>query len=57
MINPDVSFSFFHLCLRFVGASDAALEQPKQGTGGFCIVWMDEPGETREAFVTMANLP
>ena len=26
-------------CLRFVGTSDATLERPKEGTGGFCIVW------------------
>jgi len=48
-------FIFPPSCLRFVGASDAALECPRQGTGGFCIVWMDELGETREAFV--ADLP
>ena len=40
-------FIFPPPCLRFVGASDVALERPKQGTGGFCIVWMDGPGETR----------
>ena len=48
-------FIFPPPCLRFVGASDAALEQPRQGSGGFCIVWLDDPGETREAFV--ADLP
>ena len=42
-------------CLRFVGASDAALEQPKEGTGGFCIVWFSPQSETREAFI--ADLP
>ena len=40
-------FIFPPPCLRFAGASDVALERPKQGTGGFCIVWMDGPGETR----------
>ena len=48
-------FIFPPPCLRFVGASDAALECPGQGTGGFCIVWMDQPGVTREAFI--ADLP
>ena len=28
-------FIFPPPCLRFVGASDAALEQPRQGSGGF----------------------
>ena len=43
-------------CSRFCVASDAALEIPQQGTGGFLIVWLDAP-ERREAFVaTISNL-
>ena len=42
-------FIFPPPCLRFVGASDAALEQPRQGLCFCCIVWLDDPGETREA--------
>ena len=42
-------------CLRFVVASDAALEEPKQGTGGFLIVWHDPEGPVREAFI--ADIP
>ena len=41
-------------CQRFCVASDAALETPQQGSGGFLIVWLDAP-ERREAFV--ANIP
>ena len=41
-------------CQRFCVASDAALEIPQQGSGGFLIVWLDAP-ERREAFV--ANIP
>lgn len=41
-------------CSRFCVASDAALETPQQGTGGFLIVWLDAP-ERREAFV--ATIP
>ena len=40
---------------RCVIASDAALEQPRKGTGGFLIVWQDGDTQTREAFV--ANIP
>ncbi len=40
---------------RFCVASDAALEAPFQGTGGFVIVWLSPGGQRREAFV--ANLP
>ena len=39
-------------CQRFCVASDAALEAPRQGTGGFLIVWFDPP-ERREAFVSV----
>lgn len=46
-------FIFPPSCLWFVGASDATLECPKQGTGGFCNVWMDDPGESRESFVAV----
>ena len=35
---------------RFCVASDAALEQPRAGTGGFLIIWHDIP-ERREAFI------
>ena len=41
--------------LRFCVASDAALEIPLQGTGGFVIVWMSPSGQSREAFV--ADIP
>ena len=38
---------------RFIVASDAALEQPCAGTGGFHIVWFGRSPfeETRESFV------
>ena len=42
-------------CGRFVAASDAALEMPRQGTGGFCIVWLDLGVQCREAFI--ASIP
>ena len=42
-------------CPRFCAASDAALEQPFCGTGGFLIVWYEGEIELREAFV--ANIP
>ena len=35
---------------RFCVASDAALEYPRAGTGGFLIIWHDVP-ERREAFI------
>ena len=35
---------------RFCVASDAALEYPRAGTGGFLITWHDVP-ERREAFI------
>ena len=40
---------------RFVAASDAALEDPGQGTGGFLIVWLTGEVQMREAFV--ADIP
>ena len=42
-------------CERFVIASDAALESPRLGTGGFLMVWADGFTERREAFV--ADIP
>ena len=41
--------------LRFCVASDAALETPFQGTGGFVIVWLSPTDQLREAFV--ADIP
>ena len=41
--------------LRFCVASDAALEVPKAGTGGFLIVWFSTCEEIREGFV--ADIP
>ena len=38
---------------RFLAASDAALETPGQGTGGFLVVWHDGHGQFREAFVSI----
>ena len=38
---------------RFLAASDAALETPGQGTGGFLVVWYDGHGQFREAFVSI----
>ncbi len=40
---------------RFCVASDAALESPFQGTGGFVIVWLSGDKQSREAFV--ADIP
>ena len=40
---------------RFCVASDAALESPRQGTGGFVIVWLSPSVQSREAFV--ADIP
>ena len=40
---------------RFCAASDAALESPGQGTGGFLIVWFQNNTERREAFI--ADIP
>ena len=42
-----------HAGLRFLAASDAALESPRQGTGGFLIVWHDDGRQKREAFVSL----
>ena len=43
-------------CERFVIASDAALESPRQGTGGFLMVWTNGFTERREAFVADITL-
>ena len=40
---------------RFCVASDAALETPGHGSGGFLIVWLTELSQLREAFV--ADIP
>ena len=40
---------------RFFAASDAALEAPRCGAGGFLIVWVDTHAQGREGFV--ARLP
>ena len=42
---------------RFIVASDAALERPREGTGGFHIVWFEQSpsDEGRESFV--ADIP
>ena len=40
---------------RFCAASDAALEAPGCGTGGFLLVWFNGDQECREAFI--ADLP
>ena len=37
---------------RFVAASDAALEIPKQGTGGFLLVFFHGPAQERLGFVS-----
>ena len=37
---------------RFCVASDAALESPRAGTGGFLVVWQHNQSEDREAFVS-----
>ena len=42
-----------HAGLRFLAASDAALESPGQGTGGFLVVWHDDHLQQREAFVSI----
>ena len=38
---------------RFCIASDAALEEPRAGTGGFLILWFNGSQEIREAFVSV----
>ena len=38
---------------RFLAASDAALEEPRQDTGGFLIVWHDNEVQKREAYVSV----
>ena len=40
---------------RFIAASDAALEAPGKGSGGFLLVWFQEQVQQREAFV--ADIP
>ena len=40
---------------RFIAASDAALEEPGNGSGGFLLVWFSDRGQQREAFV--ADIP
>ena len=52
-LRPERAFpvrSIFHP--RFCVASDAALEEPRAGTGGFLIVWFHGQVEEREAFVS-----
>lgn len=52
-LHPRRQFQITPLpCRRFCVASDAALEAPRQGTGGFLIVWFNPP-ERREAFVSV----
>lgn len=54
--KPERPFSVLHAeTLRFCVASDAALEIPGQGTGGFLITWFNGQSEIREAFV--AHIP
>ena len=38
---------------RFCAASDAALEEPRCGTGGFLLLWFDSGRERREAFYSI----
>ena len=42
-----------HAGPRFLAASDAALEIPGRGTGGFLVVWHDGCIQQREAFVSI----
>ena len=52
-LRPERVMEVIHLSvLRFVVASDAALEVPFQGTGGFLIIWFNGHEECREAFVS-----
>lgn len=54
--KPERPFAVFsQATLRFCAASDAALEAPGQGTGGFLLIWYDQGVEIREAFV--ADIP
>ena len=54
--KPERPFAVFpQATLRFCAASDAALEAPGQGTGGFLLIWYDQGMEIREAFV--ADIP
>ena len=51
-LQPRRVFEVMHrACPRFFAASDAALEVPGEGTGGFLIVWCDAQAELREGFV------
>ena len=42
-----------HAGLRFLAASDAALESPGQGTGGFLVVRHDDHRQQREVDILM----
>ncbi|CAE7241467.1 FCPB [Symbiodinium natans] len=54
-VRPEREFELFPRPLpRFLAASDAAEDIPGQGTGGFHIVWLDEP-EKRESFAAVVN--
>ena len=54
-VRPEREFDLFPRPLpRFLAASDAAEDVPGQGTGGFHIVWLDEP-EKRESFAAVVN--
>ena len=55
-VQPRRVFEVMHrACPRFFAASDAALEVPGEGTGGFLIVWCDAQAKLREGFV--AQIP
>ena len=52
-LRPERAFPVISLSHpRFCVASDAALEEPRAGTGGFLIVWFQDHMEVREAFVS-----
>ena len=52
-LRPERAFPVISLSHpRFCVASDAALEEPRSGTGGFLIVWFHDQVEVREAFVS-----
>ena len=42
-----------HAGPRFLAASDAALESPGQGTGGFLVAWHGDHSQQRGAFVSI----
>ena len=48
-IFHPLAYGLYCRCIR------CSLGVSKAGRGGFCIVWMDKPCETREAFI--ADLP